>query len=79
MINFISSIMVWKLVKKACTTYLIVVKDLNQPDLEIKDVLFVKEFFDVFLEELIELPSNKEIEFTIDLVLGTELISIPPY
>ena len=79
MFNLISSITAWKLVKKGYTTYLVVVKNLNQPDLEIKDVLIVKEFLDVFPEELTKLPPNKEIEFTIHLVLGMEPISIPHY
>ena len=79
MVSLISSIIAWKLVKKGCTTYLTVVKDLNQPNPKIKDVPIVKEFLDVFLEELIELPPDREIELTIDLVHAIGLVSIPPY
>ena len=37
------------------------------------------EFLDVFLEELLGLPPDREIEFCIDLVPGAQPISIPPY
>jgi hypothetical protein len=39
----------------------------------------VKEFADVFLEEFPGLPPERELEFTIDLKLGTELIARSPY
>lgn len=39
----------------------------------------VREFSDVFLEELPSLPLDREIEFSIDVVPGTQPISIPPY
>ncbi|GFS35871.1 hypothetical protein Acr_00g0042600 [Actinidia rufa] len=37
------------------------------------------EFSDVFLEDLMELPPHREIEFSIDLIPGTTSISVPPY
>lgn len=37
------------------------------------------DFPDVFLEDLLGLPLDKQIEFTIDLVLGTAPISKPLY
>ncbi|XP_057504736.1 uncharacterized protein LOC130788191 [Actinidia eriantha] len=37
------------------------------------------EFSDVFLEELLGLPPEGEVEFTIDLLSGTATISMPPY
>ena len=33
----------------------------------------------IFLEDLIELPPHQEIEFSIDLILGTTSIFVPPY
>ena len=39
----------------------------------------VCEFSDVFLEDLTELPPHREIKFSIDLMLGTELIYIALY
>ncbi|XP_024018582.1 uncharacterized protein LOC112090759 [Morus notabilis] len=43
------------------------------------EIPVVDEFADVFPDELPGLPPNREIEFCIDLVLGTAPISIPPY
>ena len=39
----------------------------------------VCEFQDVFLEELSGLPPEREIEFCIEVVPGTDPISMPPY
>jgi hypothetical protein len=39
----------------------------------------VKEYLDVFPEELPGMPPNREIEFFIDLALGTAPISKRPY
>ena len=45
----------------------------------IDQVPIVNEFQDVFSEKLLGLPPNREIEFEIDLVPGTQSISVPPY
>lgn len=37
------------------------------------------EFTDVFPEDIISLPPERKVEFTIDLVLGTTPVSITPY
>lgn len=39
----------------------------------------VCEYLDMFLDELSGLPPDLEVEFTIDLVLGTTPISQAPY
>ena len=39
----------------------------------------VEEFPDVFLENLLGLPPNKEIKFCINLVPGAQHVSITPY
>ena len=39
----------------------------------------VQEFSDVFPDDITDLPPEREVEFTIDLVLGTSPISIAPY
>ncbi|XP_059288219.1 uncharacterized protein LOC132041524 [Lycium ferocissimum] len=45
----------------------------------IDSVPIVRKFADVFPEDLPGLPPMREIEFSIDLVPGTQPISIPPY
>jgi len=46
---------------------------------KLKEVQIVREYEDMFPEELSGLPSPREIEFSNELVLGTQPISIPPY
>ena len=45
----------------------------------VKNVPVVCEFPDVFPEELPGLPPDREIEFCIDVVPGTDPICMPPY
>lgn len=42
-------------------------------------IAIVKDFNDIFLEELLELPPEREVEFAIEVYLSTTPISIPPY
>ena len=44
-----------------------------------QSVQVVNEFLDVFPEDLTGLPPEREVEFGIDVILGTQPISIPPY
>ena len=43
------------------------------------EILVVKDFPDVFPEELPGVPPDREIEFGIDVPPGTQPIFIPPY
>ena len=52
----------------------------NQKErIKIDDIPIVRDFVDVFPEDLLGLPFDREIEFTIDLVLGIAPISMAPY
>ena len=42
------------------------------------EIPVVREFPDVFPDDITGLPSDKEVDFTIDSIPGTEPISIPP-
>ena len=79
MLSFISYTKIKKLVQKRCLLWLVEVNEEMTDKWDLKEVLVVKEFLDVFLEGLLELPVNREIEFNIDLILGTKPISIPLY
>ena len=43
------------------------------------EVLVLKEYLDVFTKDLLGLSLDREIKFTINLILGREPISIPLY
>jgi hypothetical protein len=45
----------------------------------LEDIPVVNEFQDVFPQELPRIPPDREIEFTIDLILGTAPIAQAPY
>ena len=68
-----------KMLRKGCQGYLAFVVDRRQEGPRLEDIPIVKEFPDVFLDDILGLPPNREVEFTIYLIPGTEPISIPPY
>ena len=47
--------------------------------LDLGEIPVVKDFLDVFPEELLGLPLDREIEFGVDVPPRTQPISIPPY
>ena len=51
----------------------------NENDLSLEDIPVVRDFPDAFSNDLLDLPSEREVEFTIDLVSGTNPISKTPY
>ena len=51
----------------------------EENDLKLEDMSIVRDYPDVFLEDLLGLPPKREVEFTIDLALGTASISKTPY
>ena len=53
--------------------------DRRQEGTQLEDIPIVKEFPDVFLDDILGLPPDRAIEFVIELIPGTEPISISPY
>ena len=68
-----------KMLRKGCPGYLEFVVDRRQEGTRLEDIPIVKEFPDVFLDDIPGLPPDRAIEFVIELIQGTEPISIPPY
>ncbi|KAA3480724.1 Gag-Pol polyprotein [Gossypium australe] len=64
---------------KGCEAYLACILDTKVYESKIESVPIVYEFPHVFLEELPGLPLIREVEFAIELVPGTSLISIALY
>ena len=81
--SLINSMTASKMLRKGCQGYLAFVVDRRQEGTRLEDIPIVKEFPDVFPDvfpdDISGLPPDREVEFTIDLILGTEPISIPPY
>ena len=65
--------------RKGAKAFLTYVKEVKPEEPKIKDIRAVRDFSDIFFDDLPRLPPNREIEFTIDLALGLEPISRAPY
>ncbi|XP_071922618.1 uncharacterized protein [Coffea arabica] len=75
----ISGIWVRKLLNSGAQGFLAFLINTPIDKLKVEDVHVVKEYPDVFPDELVVLPPKREIEFKIDLLLGTSPISKIPY
>ncbi|XP_028055570.1 uncharacterized protein LOC114259744 [Camellia sinensis] len=75
----ISALQARQLLRNGCEGYLASVRDTHETKLKLDDILVVKEFLDVFPEELPGLPPDREIEFAIELIPSTGPISKAPY
>ncbi|KAL8148657.1 hypothetical protein AgCh_005864 [Apium graveolens] len=77
--KFLTAIQMRRLLHQGCEAYLAHVKDIEKESVRIEDISVVRDFPDVFPDELPGLPPDREIEFTIDLAPGMEPISKAPY
>ena len=77
--NMISAMAAQRMLRKGCQGYLAYVVETEKEGTLVDVIPVVREFPDLFLDDIKGLPPDREVEFTIDLIPGTELISIPPY
>ena len=71
--------MAFQLIRDGCEAYLANIINTLKVSPGVIDVPIVKEFSDVFLEELPGLPPNREVDFEIEIIPGAALISIALY
>ncbi|KAA0056483.1 reverse transcriptase [Cucumis melo var. makuwa] len=76
--SLISVLKAEKLLRKGCTAFLAHIVVVQREKLKPEDVPVVKEFLDVFSDDLSGLQPDREIEFTIELLPGTTPISQAP-
>ena len=77
--SLINAMTASKMLRKGCQGYLAFIVDRRQEGTRLEDIPIIKEFPDVFPDDISGLPPDREVEFTIDLIPETEPISIPPY
>ena len=77
--HFISYLKEINLVSKGCIYQLGQVNDSSVQVPPIQLVPIVKEFPEVFPDDLTEVPPEREIDFVIDIIPNTPPISIPPF
>ncbi|GKV24657.1 hypothetical protein SLEP1_g34241 [Rubroshorea leprosula] len=75
----ISTLQAQKYPVNGCQGFLVSVTDASSVTSRLEDIPVVREFPDVFPEDLPGLPPDREVEFAIDLVPGTGPISKAPY
>ena len=66
------------LLKKGCEGYLTYIVG-DDKDVKLEGIPIVRDFPDVFFKELLGLPPKREVEFTIELLLGMTPILKAPY
>ena len=75
----ISTMAAQRMLRKGCQGYLAYVVEIGKEETIVDEIPIVREFPDVFPDDIAGLPLEREVEFTIVLIPGTEPISIPPY
>ena len=68
-----------RMLRKGCQGYMAYVVETGKEGTLVDEIPIVREFPDVFLDDIAGLPPDRKVEFTIDLIPVTEPISIPPY
>ena len=65
------------MLRKGCQGYLAYVVETGKKGTIVDEIPVVREFPNVFPNDIVGLRLDREVEFTIDLILRTEPISIP--
>ena len=65
--------------RKGCEAFLALVLDSKRGQVNLEDILVIKEFPYVFHEELQGLPPERELDLAIEILHGTSPISKAPY
>jgi hypothetical protein len=76
--KLVSAMQATRLLKQRCLGFLACATK-EAPEAKLEEIPIVRDFVDVFPEELPGLPPGREIEFTIDLLPGTGPMSKAPY
>ena len=71
MSNVILAMQARRLLRKGCEAFLALVLDCKIGQIELENILVVKEFSDVFPEELLGIPPVKEVDLSIEILPGT--------
>ena len=79
MSNVISAMQAWHFLRKGCEAFLALVLDSKRRQVNLEDIPVIKEFSDVFLEELSGLPPERKVDMSIEVVQGMTSIFRAPY
>nr|GEW36791.1 putative reverse transcriptase domain-containing protein [Tanacetum cinerariifolium] len=77
--NLISCIKTERYISRGCQIFMIQVMEKKSDEKRLEDVPVVKDFLNVFPEDLPGLPPVHQVEFQIDLIPGTTHVACAPY
>nr|GEZ02926.1 putative reverse transcriptase domain-containing protein [Tanacetum cinerariifolium] len=78
-LNLISCIKIERYISRGCQVFIAQVMEKNSDEKGLEDIPLVREFLEVFPEELPGLPPVHQVEFQIDLIPGATLVACAPY
>ncbi|GKB05119.1 putative reverse transcriptase domain-containing protein [Tanacetum coccineum] len=78
-LNLISCIKTKRYISRGCQVFMIQVMEKKSDEKRLEDIPVVKEFPDVFPEDLPGLPPVRQVEFQIDLIPGAAPVARTPY
>ena len=78
MSNLISAMQARRFLRKGCETFFALILDSKRGQVDVEKIPVVREFPDVFPKELLGIPPEREVDLSIDIVLGTTPISKAP-
>ena len=79
MSNVISTMQTRRIMRKGCETFLALILDSKRGQVDVEKIPVVREFPDVFPEELPGIPHEREVDLAIEIVPGTAPMSRAPY
>ena len=68
-----------RFLRKGCEAFLVLVLDPKREQVNLENIPMIREFHDVFPEELPGVPPEREVDLSIEVVQGTTPISRTPY
>ena len=77
--NVISGMQARRFRRKGCETFLALILDSNRGQVDVEKIPVVREFLDVFSEELLGIPLEREVDLSIEIVLRIAPIYRVPY
>ena len=77
--NMISAMQARRFMRKECEVFLALVLDSKRGQIELENIMIVREFLDVFPEELPGIPFEREVDLSIKILPGPAPISRAPY
>ncbi|GJT08074.1 putative reverse transcriptase domain-containing protein [Tanacetum coccineum] len=78
-LSLISCIKTEKYISRGCQVFIAQVMEKKSDERRLEDILIVKEFLEVFPEDLPGLPPVRQVEFQIDLIPRTTPVARAPY